>query len=77
MSLLELIAAGTGIGGAALIAWRGRYAGWAWVLWVVSSVLWILFALKVDSVPLLAQQTVFAGINMLGIYRWLIRKEKQ
>ena len=25
---------------------------------------------------LLTQQAVFAAINMLGVYRWLIRKER-
>ena len=75
MSPVELIAAGTGIAGALLIAWRGKYAGWAWVLWVISSVAWIAFAFKVQSVALLAQQAIFAGINLLGVYRWLIQDQ--
>lgn len=33
-------------------------------------------AFKVWSIPLLTQQMVFAAINTLGVYRWLIRKER-
>lgn len=43
---------------------------------IVSSVAWIDYEIKVRSIPLLTQQTVFAGINMLGVYRWLTRKER-
>lgn len=64
-----------GIVGALLLAWKGRLAAWAWVLWIVSSIAWVVFALSIGNKPLLAQQSVFAVINMLGVYRWLIRKE--
>lgn len=73
---VELLGAGTGIFGALLLAWRGRLAAWTWVLWIVSSIAWIVYAVKVGSIPLLTQQAVFAAINMLGVYRWLIRKER-
>ena len=33
MTPAELLGAGTGIFGALLLAWRGRLAAWAWVLW--------------------------------------------
>lgn len=75
MSEIELLGASTGIAGALLLAWRGRYAAWAWVLWIVSSLAWLTYALKTGSMPLAAQQGVFAAINILGVYRWLIRKK--
>lgn len=76
MSAVELLGGSTGILGALLLAWRGRLAAWAWVLWIVSSLAWIVFAIRIriGSVSLLAQQSVFAAINILGVYRWLIRK---
>lgn len=76
MSMAEVLGAGTGISGALLLAWKGKLAAWAWVLWIVSSVAWIFYAFKVWSIPLLTQQMVFAAINTLGVYRWLIRKER-
>ena len=76
MTPAELLGAGTGIFGALLLAWRGRLAAWAWVLWIVSSIAWIVYALNVWSIPMLTQQMVFAAINILGVYRWLIRKER-
>ena len=74
MSAVELLGGSTGILGALLLAWRGRLAAWAWVLWIVSSLAWIVFAIRIGSVSLLAQQSVFAAINILGVYRWLIQK---
>lgn len=76
MTPAELLGAGTGIFGALLLAWRGRLAAWAWVFWIVSSFAWIVYAIKVWSIPLLTQQAVFAAINILGVYRWLIQKER-
>jgi len=76
MTPAELLGAATGIVGALLLAWRGRLAAWAWVLWIVSSIAWIVYAINVWSIPMLTQQVVFAGINILGVYRWLIRKER-
>ena len=76
MSAVELLGGSTGILGALLLAWRGRLAAWAWVFWIVSSFAWIVYAIKVWSIPLLTQQAVFAAINILGVYRWLIQKER-
>jgi len=74
MTTVELFAAVTGVGGSLLLAWRGRWAGWAWMLWIVSSFAWIAFAVRIGSVPLLAQHVFFSAVNVLGVYRWLIRK---
>jgi hypothetical protein len=76
MTPAELLGAATGIVGALLLAWRGRLAAWAWVLWIVSSFAWIFYAINVWSIPMLTQQAVFAAINILGVYRWLIRKDR-
>lgn len=75
MSPVEVLAAVTGIAGALLLAWKGKLAPWAWVLWIVSSLAWIVAAHRLGSPPLMAQQIVFACVNILGAYRWLIRKE--
>lgn len=77
MAAVELLGSATGIAGALLLAWRGRYAAWAWVLWVVSSAAWMLFAVNIGSTGLLAQQAVFGAINLIGIYRWFAHKEPQ
>lgn len=75
MTTAELLGAGTGIFGALLLAWRGRLAAWAWS--AVDRLQHRLdFLCDRLGIPLLTQQTVFAAINMLGVYRWLIRKER-
>lgn len=70
VSWAECLGAATGIVGALLLAWRGKWAAWAWVLWVVSAAAWMVFAATIGSVWMLAQQAVFFAINVLGIYRW-------
>eukprot|EP01034_Spumella_vulgaris_P042094 gene42094-52180_t len=65
MSPVEMLGAATGISGAVLLAWRGRLAPWAWVLWIVSSIAWIVAAYRLGSHPLIAQQTIFLCANLL------------
>lgn len=53
-----------------------RITGWGFVVFLVCSVSWIT-AGYLDNDPALAiQNVVLTGINMLGVYRWLIRKDK-
>lgn len=72
-NLYELIGAGTGIAGAVLLALKCRYSAWAWPLWIVSGVAWIIYAHATNTYGLLAQQVVFTAINLIGTWRWLIQ----
>jgi len=36
----------------------------------VSSVAWLLYAAGTSAQGLLAQQAVFLGVNLMGMYRW-------
>lgn len=70
-------AAVTGIIAAVMIAVRfgGRVTGWGFVVFTVSSVAWILTGWLDDTWSLLAQNLVLFVINLLGVWRWLIRHE--
>lgn len=51
-----------------------RVTGWGFALFVASSVAWISGALMSGDEPLLSQNLVLFGINIFGVYRYLIRK---
>ncbi len=72
-NLYELIGASTGIAGAMLLAIKCRLSAWAWPLWIVSGIAWIVYAQATGTYGLLAQQVVFTAINVMGTWRWLVQ----
>ena len=52
-----------------------RLTGWGFMLFVGSSVCWIAGAVLTADVALGTQNAVLFGINLLGVYRYLIRKK--
>lgn len=51
-----------------------RLTGWGFALFVLSSICWITGALMSSDEPLMSQNMVLFGINLFGVYRYLIRK---
>lgn len=74
---LKWIATGTGIVAALMVAWdhSRRITGWGFALFVVSSIAWIAGALLAGDGALGTQNAVLLGINLFGVYRYLIRKK--
>lgn len=52
-----------------------RVTGWGFVLFVFSSICWISGAALTGDWALGTQNAVLFGINLFGIYRYLIRKK--
>ena len=52
-----------------------RITGWGFVLFTESSVLWIAGAILSTDPALGTQNAVLFGINLFGIYRYLVRKK--
>ncbi|MES2754305.1 MAG: hypothetical protein V4659_06535 [Pseudomonadota bacterium] len=52
-----------------------RVTGWGFVLFVGSSIAWISGAFLTDDWALGTQNIMLFGINLLGVYRYLIRKK--
>lgn len=80
MELLEILkwgASATGIVAAFMVALDSgrRVTGLGFALFVFSSTLWIAGALLDSDEPVLSQNLVLFGINILGVYRYLIRKK--
>lgn len=51
-----------------------RITGWGFALFVLSSIAWIAGAFLSKDEPLGTQNLVLFGINVFGVYRYLIRK---
>jgi nicotinamide riboside transporter PnuC len=51
-----------------------RVTGFGFVVMTVSSAAWIGAGLLDDQAALTTQNFVLLGVNVIGIYRWLIRR---
>jgi hypothetical protein len=51
-----------------------RLTGWGFVIFVGSSICWISGALLTEDWALGTQNIVLFGINVFGVYRYLVRK---
>jgi hypothetical protein len=73
---LEWYAAGAATVAAALVALDlgRRVTGWAMVLFCTSSLAFIGYGLMDEEGALTVQNFVLFGINLIGVYRYLIRK---
>lgn len=49
-----------------------RITGYGFVIFTLSSVTWIAYALQDGEMPLILQNAVLTAVNLAGIYRWLI-----
>ena len=81
MTVLEIIkwlASGTGMLAAIMVAadLGRRWTGIAFVIFTASSLLWIAGGLMDEEGALTTQNVVMLGINLFGIYRWLIRQPR-
>ena len=75
--ILEWYATVSGIVAAFMLAgdFGRRVTGWGFVLFCTMNVAWIGFALMDGTGGLVTQNIVLFFINLLGIYRYLIRKK--
>jgi len=73
---LKWFAAGSGVVAATMVAldYGRRTTGWGFVLFVLSSIAWMAGALLSKDGALGTQNVVLFAINLLGVYRYLIRK---
>ncbi len=77
MQFVEILSAALGLLGAALLASKSRFAGWAFVAWLVSNIGWIVFGAGNQHWFFIAQQVGFAATSVLGIWNWLVRPASQ
>jgi hypothetical protein len=78
IDILKWTASGSGIIAAFMVSLDlgRRLTGWGFVLFVGSSICWMSGALLTQDWALGTQNIVLFGINILGVYRYLVRKER-
>jgi hypothetical protein len=76
VEILEWYAAGAATVAAAVVALDlgRRPTGWAMVLFCTASLSFIGYGLLDDEGALTVQNFILLGINLIGVYRYLIRK---
>ena len=67
MLVIELLSTLLGMLGAALLATRSRWAGWAFVAWLISNVGWLVFGAGHQHWGFFIQQGVFTITSLAGI----------
>ena len=74
--ILEWYATGSGIVAALMVAAdvSRRVTGWGFVLFCTMNGAWVWFALIDDTGGLVTQNIVLFFVNLLGIYRYLVRR---
>lgn len=62
----------TGIPGAFFLAVGSNYGHYGWLLFLVSNICWIVFAIRGKFNKLLLQQFAFLATTLLGLWNTLI-----
>ncbi len=76
VEILEWYAAGSAVVAAGIVALDlgRRITGWAMVLFVTSALSFIAYGMLDEEGALATQNFLLLGINLVGVYRYLIRK---
>jgi hypothetical protein len=79
MMLLRTFAAVTTIIAAALVAanWNARVMVAGFALFIVAAIAWMVDGWLEDKASLVIQNVILLAINVLGVWRWLPRAEKE
>lgn len=72
--ILQWLGCATGAAGSLLLAAKTNHSGWGFVLFLISNVFWVAYALLANVPGLYTQQAIFFLTSVLGIYRWLFAK---
>lgn len=76
--IIQWVSMGLGIVAAVMVASKLSPAitGWGFVIFAASSVGWVAFGAMKGEAPLTIQNAVLLVINGVGVWRYLIMKEK-
>lgn len=76
-TVLKWAASGSGMIAAAMVSLDAgrRITGWGFAIFVASSICWIAGSVLTKDIALGTQNIVLFGINLFGVYRYLVRKK--
>lgn len=79
LEILRTAAAVTTVIAAAMVAanWNARVTVAGFVIFIAASIAWMLDGYLENKASLIIQNAILLGINVLGVWRWLPRAEKE
>lgn len=77
LQLLQWIGCLTGILGSLLLAWRSRWSGWGFAVYILSNACWLSFGLLTETFGMVMMQLVFMATSVLGVWKWLLAPQFQ
>ncbi len=72
----EIFASMCGLSGSLLLALKGRFASWGWVMFLLSNVGWLVFGFGHSHWFFFMQQLGFTLTSLIGLWVWLIKPFK-
>jgi hypothetical protein len=72
LRVLKWVGTTAGILGATLMAANVPLSGWAFVLFLISSISWTTAGLMERDTPLVALNLAFVAVDIMGVWRWLL-----
>lgn len=72
---VELFSATSALLGSLVLALKGKYSGWGWVLFSFSNAGWIVFSHGYGHWFFLLQQIGFSITSAIGIWHYLLRPQ--
>lgn len=68
--MIDFFGMALSLGGAALLASNVRVSAWGWVLFLLSNLAWIAYALANGPLTLAVQHVAFLATSLLGVWRY-------
>lgn len=76
LTLLEWAGAIGGASGALLLAFKCRWSGYGFVLFLVSNAAWFSYGLLTETYGMVTMQIVCTGTSLFGVWRWIIEPRR-
>ena len=73
--ILEWVAVAFGTFGTIMWAAKSKFSKYCGIVWLIGSVLWVLFALKNKHYGLVVNNLVYIVLYACGIYQWVFKKD--
>ncbi|MBK6616582.1 hypothetical protein [Ottowia sp.] len=71
-TMLQWCGCVTALMGSLLLAVKGRFAGFGFVLYLASNGLWALFGVVTNAPAIVVMQTGFGLTSLIGIWQWVV-----
>jgi uncharacterized protein with PQ loop repeat len=77
--VIQWLSMGAGIIAAVMVASKlsAKVTGWGFVIFALSGVGWVVFGIAIGETPLVIQNVVLVVVNLIGVWRYLIVKERE